>query len=72
MAKSRGREAWNHTSAILALISNINRAKGKSPVKPESLNPYARRGRGSDQVMVINRQEAQNIFRQIAEKSKNN
>lgn len=64
MAKSRGREAWNHTSAILALISNINRAKGKSPVKPESLNPYARQKQS--EVITITREEAIEAFKQMA------
>jgi hypothetical protein len=64
MAEARGREAWNHTSALLATIININRPKGKSAVKAETLNPYrSKKGNG---VEVISREEAIEVFRQIA------
>ena len=70
MVEARQRAAWSHTAALLATIININRAKGTQPVKADSLNPYIRGG--SEQVMVISREEAQEVFRQIAEKGRSN
>lgn len=68
MAEARGREAWNHTAALLATIININRPKGKSAVKAEALNPYARRRQAG--VMVISRKEAAEVFKQMAAQAK--
>jgi len=31
--------SWDHTAAITAMIANVNRPKGKSPIKPQELNP---------------------------------
>ena len=31
--------SWDHTAAITAMIANVNRGKGKSPIKPQALNP---------------------------------
>ena len=48
MAEARCREAWNHTSAVLALLANIHRdpKKGKA-FKPSDFNPYeVKRGQG--------------------------
>ena len=39
MAEGRGRFQWSQTSAILAVLINANRTKGKQ-VKPDDLNPY--------------------------------
>jgi hypothetical protein len=42
MAEARTREAWNHTSATLAMLANVNRDPKKSrPYKPADFNPYA-------------------------------
>ena len=48
MADARAREAWNHTSAVLAMIANANRDPKKSrPLKPGDFHPYAgKRRRG--------------------------
>jgi len=41
MAEGRCREHWNHTSAILAMLANVNRDPKKSRVfKPDDFNPY--------------------------------
>lgn len=39
MWRAREREAWNHTSFILATLYNAQRGKGQAVVKPWSLNP---------------------------------
>jgi hypothetical protein len=42
MAEGRGRDLWSHTSALLALIANVNRDPKKSrPLKPADFNPHA-------------------------------
>jgi hypothetical protein len=69
MAQARNREAWNHTAVMLATIINLYRPKGKKPVKAEELNPYAKRKRNSN-AMTINKQEAQEIFREIAKQTR--
>jgi len=41
MAEGRCREHWNHTSAILAMLANVNRDPKKSRAfKPDDFNPY--------------------------------
>ena len=49
MAEARGRDNWAHTSAILALIANVNRDPKKGrPFKPADFDPYAARdGQGA-------------------------
>ena len=46
MAEAKGRTAWGHTSAILALVANVNRdpKKGK-PFTPADFNPFELRKR---------------------------
>ena len=48
MAEARAGEAWNHTSAVLAMIANANRDPKKSKVfRPGDFHPYAgKRKRG--------------------------
>ena len=47
MAEARERAAWSHTSAIMALIANVNRDPKKTrPYKPDDFNPLARRRDG--------------------------
>ena len=44
MAEARGRDNWNHTSALLALIMNVNRdPKKHGVVSPRELNPYEKK-----------------------------
>jgi len=43
MAEARGRDDWAHTSAILALIANVNRDPKKTrPYKPTDFDPYSK------------------------------
>jgi len=42
MAEGKGRENWNHTASILALIFNVNRdSKKHHAARPSDFNPYA-------------------------------
>ncbi len=47
MAEARGRDAWQHTSCILALIANVNRDPKKTRAfRPDDFNPFSGRRRG--------------------------
>jgi hypothetical protein len=46
MAEAKSRDNWNHTSAVLALIINVNRdPKKQRAVKPKELNPHEQKPR---------------------------
>jgi len=51
MAEGSGRERWAHTSAVMALIANVNRdpKKGRA-FRPSDFDPYARQDRRSRKV----------------------
>jgi hypothetical protein len=41
MAEARGKDNWNHTSSLMALLFNVNRdPKKQKAVLPETFNPY--------------------------------
>ena len=41
MVEARGRDTWQHTTSLLALMINLNRTKKTDPVcKPDEINPY--------------------------------
>jgi hypothetical protein len=45
MAESRGKDNWNHTANILAMLFNVNRDPRKQrAVTPETFNPFERKG----------------------------
>ena len=49
MAEARGRDRWAHTSAILALVANVNRDPKKTrPYKPADFDPYRAKGKHGD------------------------
>jgi hypothetical protein len=41
MATARQRDAWGHTSNLMALIWNRHRAAKEKVVKPSAFNPFA-------------------------------
>ena len=44
MAEARSKDNWNHTSAILALLINVNRdPKKHHAVSPRELNPHEKK-----------------------------
>ncbi len=43
MAEGRRRELWRHTSALLAMVFNMNRAAGAAARSPADFDPYATR-----------------------------
>ena len=45
MAEARRREDWSHTSAVMALVANVNRDPKKTRAfKPSDFDPTARSG----------------------------
>ena len=45
MAEGKQNDSWNHTSALLALIANVNRdAKKQRALKPDDLHPMRSKG----------------------------
>lgn len=43
MSEAKQREAWNHTSALMALCVNLLRDPHKGPpIRPETFNPFVR------------------------------
>lgn len=53
MAEARGRDNWAHTSAILALIANVNRDPKKTRAyKPADFDPYTAKDRRDEAIEV--------------------
>ena len=50
MAQARSRDAWQHTSAVLCLIANVNRNPKNQPrpFRPDQFNPHMQRKRASN------------------------
>ena len=46
MCKEAMTVSWDHTAATTAMIANVNRPKGKSPINPHALNPMRQDGDG--------------------------
>ena len=40
MGKGKSKDNWNHTSAIIAKVHNVNCTKKKDLIKPEEINPH--------------------------------
>ncbi|MFW5832870.1 MAG: hypothetical protein ACOCYE_02080, partial [Pseudomonadota bacterium] len=43
MDEGRSRAAWDHTSAIVATLINVNRGKNTRPVKIKDVHPHEQR-----------------------------
>jgi len=43
MTNARTDEAWNHTSAVLAMLHNVNRGQNQSPATPADFHPGSKR-----------------------------
>ena len=51
MAEARSREAWAHTSAVLALLANVNRDPKKTrPFRPADFDPYTARDKKGEAI----------------------
>ena len=56
MAEGRAKEAWDHTSVVLAMLANTHRdpKKGKA-FEPDDFNPYSEKTSRPD-VIVVNKE----------------
>lgn len=53
MAEGKSKDAWQHTSAILALIANVNRDPKKTKLfKPSDFNPTLNQSSRPDGIVV--------------------
>ncbi|HEV57107.1 MAG TPA: hypothetical protein ENN87_06365 [Phycisphaerales bacterium] len=67
MAEARGRDNWAHTSAILALIANVNRDPKKTrPCKPADFDPYAARDKRREAIEVTSMGTLKEAFKRRA------
>lgn len=75
MAEGREEREWARTSALLALVANVNRdtKKRPKPYTPDEFNPYSKKNRnrrkGSDAVKLTKEQSVQavaDVFRGMA------
>ncbi|OHB56828.1 MAG: hypothetical protein A2Y07_06870 [Planctomycetes bacterium GWF2_50_10] len=63
MAQGRGRDAWSRTSALMALIANVNRDPKKTRAfKPSDFDPYADKKQGRIVVNKENISVLRNLF----------
>lgn len=55
MAEAKSRQAWNHTSAILAMLANVHRdAKKQRALRPADFHPHRRNERPTITKVGIN------------------
>lgn len=48
MAEAKSRQAWNHTSAVLAMLANVHRdAKKTRAFRPADFHPHRRNDKAS-------------------------
>ena len=53
MAEARVDAEWNHTSAVLAMLANVNRdPKKRGPYHPEEFHPLKRRRSSSTGIPI--------------------
>ena len=63
MAEARGRDNWVHTSAILALIANVNRDPKKTrPYKPSDFDPYSAKDKRDEVIEVTDMSVLKDAF----------
>jgi hypothetical protein len=59
MAEARSKQAWAHTSSLLALLANVNRDPKKCPAfKPSDFDPHATQEKSVSKVGI----EALKVF----------
>ncbi|HPD17392.1 MAG TPA: hypothetical protein PLE19_20840 [Planctomycetota bacterium] len=63
MAEARGRDNWAHTSAILALVANVNRDPKKTRAyKPSDFDPYTAKDRRDEAIEVTDMAVLKDVF----------
>jgi hypothetical protein len=69
MAEERQKSEWQRSSALMALIANVNRDPKHRPFSPDDFSPYASNAADRDAI-TLDRAEAVALFRQIAQAAK--
>jgi hypothetical protein len=68
MAEARGRDNWAHTSAVLALVANVNRDPKKTrPFKPADFDPYSAKGKRDEAIEVTDMAVLKDAFLQTSQ-----
>ena len=63
MAEAKGRESWAHTSALMALIANVNRDPKKTrPYKPADFDPYTARDKRDEAIELTDMATLKDAF----------
>ena len=62
MAEARRKDEWERASAIVAMVYNMHRGPKSRYIKPSEFNPYTQ-----PKPLVISREEAHTVFRQMAD-----
>lgn len=66
MADGRNRRQWDHTSTLLAMLANVNRASKESPVYyPQQFHPYERLKGDTGQVLKLDAKRSMAFLKQI-------
>jgi len=64
MAEAKSRESWAHTSALMALIANVNRDPKKTrPFKPADFDPYTAKDKRDKAIEVTDMAMLKEAFR---------
>ncbi len=61
MAEAKQRSDWSHTSALLAMLFNINRGKNVQPKKPYDFNPFVARSKSKGNGIPLNKDTIKQI-----------
>ena len=68
MAEARGRDNWAHTSAVLALVANVNRDPKKTrPFKPADFDPYSAKDKRGEAIEVTDMAVLKDAFLQTSQ-----
>jgi hypothetical protein len=70
MAEGRGRQSWAHTSAVLALIANVNRDPKKTRAfKPSDFDPYSAKDKRDAAIEVKDMTVLRDVFKPKSERT---
>ncbi len=64
MVEGKGRYDWSMTASMMALEININRKKGAKAVEPEELNPFIRKSKRREKV-VLSTKDSMDILKKV-------
>ena len=67
MSGGRQKASWNHTSALMALLANVNRSKGQRAFQPGDFHPFTteQRARTVSRDDVSRKTQAFDVLREL-------